>query len=130
MTVLVEVPGVLRTEAGAPVQALLDTARGMCQYHRVVFASEDDRDEIFLTREGVIGHAGFRQLPLLEALAEERTVGYVDLVITPDTETAREVARQGISVLLCSASTVVNPKWRPTRKSWGDISKEELWPSV
>lgn len=124
MTVLIEVPGVLRTETGDPVDGVIIPVRAMLESVRVVFTSPEEKDELFLARESLKGYAAFRHGDVLSSLAEERNMGNVDLVITPSTEAARVIHRQGISVMLSSPSRAVNPLWRPERRSWGELSEE------
>lgn len=125
MTVLIEVPGVIRTDTGDPIRGVQTAVLALVQNMRVVFCSTAENDELYVKREGFTGYAGYREEPTLEALAKERAQGHVDLVITPDTDTAREVARQGVNVMLCAGSRVVDPRYRPERRSWGQISSEE-----
>lgn len=125
MTILIEVAGVLRTETGDPVLGTIIPVRAMMESVRVVFSSEADNEDVFLRREGLGKYANLRIGPLLESLAAERTMGNVDLVITPSTEAAQSIHRQGISVMLCSPSRAVNPLWSPERKSWGELMEDE-----
>lgn len=120
MTIIVQVPGVLRTDTGNPVHPMLRAVSVLGEDIRLVCVG-DTQDELFLKREGVNTYADFVVAPLLDVLAKERTAGSVGLVITPDPDDARAVAKQGITVLLCAASSVTNPQWRPERKGWGEI---------
>lgn len=122
MTIIVQVPGVLRTESGNPVQPVLRAVSALGDAVRLVCVGEE-QDELFLKREGMRTYANFVAAPLLEVLAKERTSGAVGLVITPDPDDARAIAKQGISVFLCASSSVTNPQWRPERKGWGEIAE-------
>jgi len=124
MTVLIEVEGVLRTDTGDPVQGVELLVRSLLQDMRVVFCSTEENAENYLARQKLGSYVQVRKQPTLEALADERTLGNVDVVITADTEIAKAIARQGVSVFLCAASTVVDPRYKPERKAWGDIVKE------
>lgn len=124
MTVLIQVAGVLRTDSGAPVQSVLAAAKALSDGLRVVFVGEDAADELFLKREGLNTYGDFVTGPLMDALANARASGHVGLVITPDPDDARAIAKQGVNVFLCAASIVTNPRWRPERKGWGEIVEE------
>ena len=124
MTVIVQVTGVLRTDTGSPVHSLLKAVYVMASEMRVVCVGDSPADELFLKREGLTNYADFVVAPTLIALANERASGHVGLVITPDTDDARAISKQGVSVLLCAASSVTNPQWRPERKGWGEIVEE------
>ncbi len=124
MTVLIDVEGVLRTDTGDPVQSVELIVRSMLEDLRVVFCSEEESAENYLARQKLDKFVQVRKQSTLEALADERTLGHVDVVITADTEVAKSIARQGVSVFLCASSTVVDPRYKPERKAWGDIVKE------
>lgn len=124
MTAVIPVPGVLKDDRGAPVQAMLMVALAVMGSMRTVLVSDDERDELFCKREGLKGYAQFRLGKTLDALAEERVGTHVDVVFTADTEEAREISKQGLTVVLVAASTAVNPKYRPSRKDWGAIVEE------
>lgn len=125
MTVVIPVRGVLKDDKGAPVQPMLMVAMAIMKNMRTVLSSEDERDEMFCKREGLKGYAQFRIGKTLDVLAEERVGNNVDLVFTADTDEAREIAKQGLTVSLVAASTTVNPKYRPSRKGWGTIVEEQ-----
>lgn len=123
MTYLVAVDGVVRTDTGIPIKDVEILVRSLIVQQRVVFSAPEESDAaVYLEREGIVGHAGVRFGALLDNLREERAQGYVQAVLTPSTEDAKQVFDQGISVFLIGAQRVVNPLWRPTRKSWGEIT--------
>lgn len=123
MTYLVAVDGVMRTDTGTPVKDVEILVRSLIVQQRVVFSAPEDSDAaIYLEREGIVGHAGVRYGELLDTLRQERAQGYVQAVLTPDTEEAKQVFAQGISVFLVGAQRVVDSRWRPTKRSWGEIA--------
>lgn len=125
MTAIIAVPGVLRDEGGAPVQSMLQLVLAMLPNVRVVLSSPEETDRTWCEREQLLKYgAMFEQGELLDVLSGERVNNYVDIVFTPDTDDARSCAQQGVSVALVAASNVVNPKWRPSRKGWGEIVEE------
>lgn len=127
MNILLPVDGVLRSDVGAPVQVGEDLYRSLVQFNRVVLCTRDrEKDATWLLRRNLTEHADLRESPtLLDALAEERVAGHVELVIASDTDEAKKVFRQGIAVALLASTDFIDPRWRPERKSWGEIVEGE-----
>ena len=124
-TIIVHVEGVLRTDVGVPLADGEQLVRTLIETNRVVLVTGDTNEQKvrqFLALGGIKGYADiYYGVDLLEALRRERLLGHVYLVFLADTPTAQKVFDQGITVCLLAASTFINPEWKPTRKTWGEI---------
>lgn len=128
MTVLVPLDGFLRDGIGTPYVTGEMLLRTLCTNYRVVVCHEGPEEEArsWLARRGLASlpaaiHGG---AGMLDHMARERVHGSLDIVFTPDTEVAREVFAQGVTTMLVASSDFVNPRWRPERKSWGQLKEE------
>lgn len=124
MTFLVAVDGVLRDDRGNPLPDMKVLVVSLIANARVVFVAPEDSDvEIFLRRERITGYASVEYGDFLSILSEERSQGYVQAIMTPDTHVIRQAFKQGVTGMLVTASAFVNPMWRPERRSWGEIEE-------
>lgn len=129
MTILVNIDGVLRTDVGVPLADGEQLVRSLIETNRVVLVSEKDTNEQkvkqFLALGGINGYANIHYgVQFLEALRREREMGHVSMVFVASTKLGRRVFEQGITVCLVTASKFLRPDWKPTRKTWGEITSE------
>lgn len=125
-TIVVSVEGVLRTDAGVPLADGEQLVRTLIEHNRVVLVTPDTNEKKvkqFLALGGINGYADiYYGVDFMEALRRERSLGHVYLVFHADTAVAQEVFAQGVTVCLLAASTFLRPDWKPTRKTWGEIT--------
>ena len=129
VTILVNIDGVLRTDIGVPLADGEQLVRSLIAGNRVVLVSPKDTSQLkveqFLALGGIKGYAHiYYGEDVLGALRQERCMGTVSMVFLADTDIAQKVFRQGITVCLVAGATFVRPDWKPTRKTWGEITSE------
>lgn len=125
-TIIVPFDGLIRTDQGQPYQTGQILYKVLTSNYRVIVASllEVEKTEAYLKRSGLLGWARIHQGSVLGALRHERVQSHIHFVMTPDDTEAKQIFAQGVSVMLIGASDFVNPKWRPEKRTWGQLTAD------
>lgn len=127
---LIELNGVLRSDAGGPITEGLQLYKGLAQLFRVVVVAEEAEDEVWLTNNGLRDHAQLLVGAMPLAVQRARgTLGMdVRLVVTPSPTTAAAAMHAGVTAMVFAHPRFSRPEFRSDyegeKREWGDIVAE------
>lgn len=126
-TIIVPFDGLIRTDQGHPFQIGQVIYKVLVSNYRVVIASplDQEKTEGYLKRNALLGWARIHEGTILDALRRERVQAHIHFVMTPDNIEAQQIFAQGVTVLLIAGSDFVDPRWRPEKKTWGQLVAEK-----